>query len=226
MNNFFRNLRFLAFYRVLTKRIFSLERFGDQCGWNIDPNLLNPDSIVLCAGAGHDISFEKQLISKVRCKVMLLDPSPTGIKTVVQEKLPSEMLEFRTIALSETDGTLRFRAPEDADEGSFYETNDNASAANEWPSRSLSSLAIEQRWPRIDLLKIDIEGSEYGVLNEIISKKVEAGQICVEFHYGGNFSGTRMMMINTILKLRRAGYDLVHHIHKDHTFINRTLLKT
>jgi hypothetical protein len=39
------------------------------------------------------------------------------------------------------------------------------------------------RHSRIDILKMDIEGAEYAVVNDLIKDHIEVGQILVEFHH-------------------------------------------
>jgi hypothetical protein len=36
---------------------------------------------------------------------------------------------------------------------------------------------------RVDVLKIDIEGAEYGVLGDVVSSGVAIGQLLIEFHH-------------------------------------------
>jgi hypothetical protein len=43
---------------------------------------------------------------------------------------------------------------------------------------------------RIDILKMDIEGAEYSVLEDIAREKIPVGQILVEFHHRLTSVGT------------------------------------
>lgn len=218
---FLKDLRFALFYRGLTRRNVPLVTRGGVCPWTYNAAALGPASHLLCAGAGHDISFEKELIAAHGSRVVLLDPSPTGIATVQQENLAPEQLRFMPVGVAGKDGVLCFEAPLDATEGSFRKSESECARFFEFPCKSLSTLMNELGWSRIDLLKIDIEGSEYEVIQEILTNRLDVRQICVEFHYGPAFGHTRLEMIRAILALRRAGYDLVHRIHWDHTFLRR-----
>jgi len=63
--------------------------------------------------------------------------------------------------------------------------------------------------PRIQLLKMDIEGGEYGVLDSILGSKVLVEQLLVEFHHRmapHRFEDTEA----AIRKLRSRGYRLFH----------------
>lgn len=49
--------------------------------------------------------------------------------------------------------------------------------------KKLSTLMQENSHTHIDLLKMDIEGSEYAVLDNILKEKIDIKQICVEVHH-------------------------------------------
>ena len=48
--------------------------------------------------------------------------------------------------------------------------------------QTIDSLMKKNKHQKIDILKMDIEGSEYEVLEDILSKKIPIKQILVEFH--------------------------------------------
>ncbi|PYI89389.1 MAG: hypothetical protein DME26_01395 [Verrucomicrobia bacterium] len=215
-----KDLRFRLFYLLLSRTRVPLVTLGDECQWTFCDIGIGSGSLVLCAGAGHDISFEKALMTAYRCKVVLLDPSPTGIATVQRENIPPEQLHFMPVGLAGENGLLGFRDPRDPREGSFRDGQNQAGAVR-LHCKSLLTTMSELRWTHIDLLKIDIEGFEYAVIQDLLRKRLDVLQLCVEFHYGLASGHTRQEMVRNILALRRAGYDLVHHRHQDHTFLRR-----
>ena len=77
------------------------------------------------------------------------------------------------------------------------------------PCRRISSLMSELGHKKIALLKMDIEGSEYDVIEDILTNKLEIDQILVEFHH--RFPGIGMQKtLDSVAALRRAGYQLFH----------------
>ena len=74
----------------------------------------------------------------------------------------------------------------------------------------------------IDLLKIDIEGFEYEVLESCIGERIPIKQICVEFHdFFPEIPKSRTtQMIRT---LESHGYHLIHRHRHDHTFLRREI---
>jgi hypothetical protein len=58
---------------------------------------------------------------------------------------------------------------------------------------------------RIDILKMDIEGAEYQVIDDIIKSNIDIGQILIEFHHRFIDNGIRMTK-KSINKLNQHGY--------------------
>lgn len=217
-------LRYRAFYSLIERRRCDLVTLGGECSWTMLPNL-SADSRVLCAGAGHDISFELELASRFHCQIHLLDPSPTGKATWTKNKAAAgSKILFHPIALSGVDGNLSLGPPADEVEGSFRSLPKSAMNCISVPARSAPSLMEEWGWDSIDLLKMDIEGGEFAVLDSLRDAEIRVGQICVEFHHGRDFATTGKDSRKAILNLLRQGYRLVHHIHWDHTFVQKSLL--
>jgi hypothetical protein len=73
----------------------------------------------------------------------------------------------------------------------------------------------------IDLLKIDIEGFEYEVLESCLSAGIPIKQICVEFH---DFFPhiPRRKTTDMIRLLQSKGFELIHRLRHDHTFLLKT----
>ena len=61
---------------------------------------------------------------------------------------------------------------------------------------------------KIDLLKIDIEGMEYLVIEDFLSSGVQVDQICVEFHHRWLEIGV-LQTKRTIEKLNHAGFKII-----------------
>jgi len=167
---------------------------------------------------GQDISFELDLIENYNSSVYLFDPSPTGVSTMNKYK-SQYRLYYNEIGLSENDGYFSFFTPKDAKEGS-YTINNSAGGEDQqnFYCKKLTSIAAQNNHKLIDILKIDIEGSEYGVINDICNSDLVIRQICVEFHHFFK-DISRIKTFLAIVKLYRKGYRLVHKIGTDYTFI-------
>src|SRR5690606_22369056 len=94
----------------------------------------------------------------------------------------SKKYKFFKIGLWDKKGSLKFYFPKNKDHVShsllnLQKTHDYIKVSVD----SLKNIAKKNKHKKIDLLKIDIEGAEYKVLNSISKDKLEVKIICVEF---------------------------------------------
>lgn len=217
---FLRDLRYRIFYGLALRKGWLLMALGDraqECDWNIHPGELGPSSVVYSGGVGNDISFEHALARQFGCAVVLFDPSPTGRATMALPENQLGAFHFVPIALAGHSGELTFHAPIHAAEGSFYHSAAPGAAVHV-PCTTLTALMEKQGHAWIDLLKLDIEGSEYEVLDEIVTRRIPVRQICVEFHHGLMPHIRRSQTIRAILRLLWRGYRLLDQTGNNHTF--------
>jgi FkbM family methyltransferase len=217
-----RDLRYRIFYWLLLRRanLTTLCPPGSHCAWTICPDGLNSQSVIYSGGVGSDIGFEHELARQFGCGVVLYDPSPTGIQTMAlpENKIPA--FQYFPVALAAHRGVLRMAPPKPGDDNWFPRTD--ADAKLEVPCTDLRSFMEQNSHTHIDLLKMDIEGSEYEVIDDILEKRIPVRQICVEFHHGNLPWIRRSQTIRSVLKLVASGYRLVSHVSGDHTFILRS----
>lgn len=192
--------------------------FGKENVWHLDPTGLDERSVVLSGGVGKDISTELELIDGYGCHVDLFDPSPTGVATMQRPENHRPQLEFRPEGLAGATGTVRFSEPADPGEGSF--TVDRNEANVEFTCRSLSEFARERGYERIDLVKLDVEGFEYEVLDDLLACGLPIRQLCIEFHHFEAHIPWRATA-SALSKLGRAGYRVIYKDGSDFTLLHR-----
>lgn len=205
-------------------------------GYYVPENFLSPDSICYCIGAGEDISFDTELKVIYDAQVYIFDPTPEGINhfqklkdytrtnqilTLPSDKpftyrISSEQLDsitFVDIGVWDQSATLKFFAPLRDDYAShslylFKESNDYIEA----PVDRLSNLMSQLGHTTIDVVKLEIEGAEYTVIDTIVEDKLDIKSILVEFDevHHANDKGFHFRIKKTCNKLKKAGYVLIH----------------
>lgn len=206
----------------------NLERLGsDYGGWYAPVHDLGKDSVVYSAGIGQDISFDKALIERCACPVYGFDPTPAAIDFIghqVREGALSPLFFFDPVGLWDSETNLQFFAPKTRGwVGSYSALNLQGTDARESisvPVRRLSTLMRERGHRSIDLLKIDIEGAEYRVIDEIIEKNIPIRWLCIEFDQPVPFWTTN----RTLRRLKEAGYQLCKVDRWNFVFRNQRLL--
>jgi FkbM family methyltransferase len=197
-------------------------KVGGASSWAIRRELLRPGAVVISGGAGRDVSFEIELASRYGCQVFLFDPSPTGVETMARKENQHERLRFLPIGLAARAGAVEFNLPENTVEGSYSRRRDALqTSTTTFSCTTVSEFAREQRLTKIDVLKLDIEGFEYDVLDEVLDAKLPVRQICVEFHHflpGISVSQT----LRCLWRLKRNGFNIVRKEMCDYLFVARS----
>lgn len=153
-------------------------------GFYVCPDLLNDTSIVYSFGIGEDISFDNMIIERFGCSVHAFDPTPKSITWIKEQKLPEAFI-FNPYGLGTINGFTRFYLPQNPEHvsGSLI-VNSNVSIANsiEVPMKTFVDIVREYGHTSIDVLKMDIEGAEYSLLESILNSNIKIDQILIEFH--------------------------------------------
>jgi len=153
-------------------------------GFYVHPNLLNSESIVYSFGIGEDISFDRMLIDEHKCQVFGFDPTPKSIEWINSQKLPS-LFTFYGYGIDSKTGYVNFNLPKNKNHisGSIL-NHQNVDENNivSVPMKCLNDIVNELGHNHIDILKMDIEGSEFEVIENILSSSIEINQILIELH--------------------------------------------
>jgi FkbM family methyltransferase len=164
--------------RLPTRRIGSA--YG---GWVVaaEPlgSVANP--VVLSFGLGDDISFDEEISQRYGAIVYGFDPTPASLNWIEAKGKPSTMQVF-PVGIATFDGQQTFSLPESDNRGNFsIKANSiNSVVCNVMRYASILEMLNLQR---VDILKLDVEGSEYDVIPDIIASSVLPVQLLVEFHH-------------------------------------------
>lgn len=186
---------------------------------------LNSDSVVLDAGA-HRGEFSSVLYRSFGCRCVLIEANP----------LLSEMLEQLRIgtvfnaALAGIDGRTKLHLEDNLESSSIIREHGKPMTATlDVTTVSLKTVLSRIGSDHIDLLKLDIEGAEFEVINctpEEVWRKT--AQVSVEFHEGLSDSADGQRFKEARAKLDRCGFAcgiMSFRTHGDVLFVNQNLLQ-
>ncbi len=199
MEGFFKKSKY--YLRLLLKQLFQkvpriwpkvhllTESHGSNYGgWCIYPLPINRTSIIYSFGIGKDLSFDLSLVKTYGVEIYAFDPTPESIMWVEAQKVPQELHVF-DYGVADFDGKAFLNSPNNPQHISHTLLNNvyNLGDRVEVQVYRLETIMKQLGHDHIDLLKMDIEGSEYDVLDDIQESKIQINQLLVEFHH--NFPG-------------------------------------
>ena len=182
------------------------ERIGSGYGgWTLFPGLLDESSVVFSLGVGEDISFDLGLIARCGVKIHAFDPTPRAVRWVADRGTPDAFV-LHEIGIAAFDGEARFIPPRDPRHVSLSMVEGAATERTvTLPVARLQTLMERVGVQELDLLKLDVEGAEYPVLQDLCRSSVRPGQILVEFHH--HLPGfTVRQTVDAVAALRSLGY--------------------
>lgn len=214
----------ITFAKILARS--DLLKLGTSYGgWIIPINLLSADSICYCVGCGEDISFDLSLIEEIDCNVFGFDPTPRAIQHVKMITKNNNKYYFCEVGLWDEDDVLKFYAPKDCTHVSHSLLNlQRTEDYFEGKVRRLSGIMKENNHKKIDLLKLDVEGAEYNIIDSIIEDRINIKVLCVEYDecFHPLDSNYKQRIKRSINKLFDYGFSLVcAQGNGNYTFVNK-----
>jgi FkbM family methyltransferase len=213
---------FLKFNRIFRRfYFFTIEFFNKKMvyqhtidivgGKAIVKALLNENSLIFSAGVGLDFDFEHSMISEFNARIIALDPTETAANFIEEwarfNKRASNNIVFLKKALT-TDGlpVKFYHSDSDYMASTLKDHRDSGVLFNTWESLSIHKVLIDHK---IDYLKIDIEGSEYDIIDSL--KSLDVPQVSIEFHHFCSESYSLIDTIRCINKMISFGYEVIDY---------------
>lgn len=205
-----------GFCFFLQRKKFPVETLGNRgAQWKIPLSLLSQQSVCYCAGVGEDISFELELSKIIHPQIFLFDPTPRAIRYIKGIPL-SRKIHFSPWGLWATNSKQKFYQPQ----SQAYVSHSivNLHGTHEYfiaECKSLDWIMKQNRHPELSLLKLDIEGAEYAVLEKLLRTKNRPKILAVEFDQPTPLFQT----ISMIVRLIKSGYILVDQTRWNFIFV-------
>ena len=150
---------------VKCKHVWYGNNYG---GFYVNPDLLNENSVIYSFGIGDDISFDTTIIKKHHCHVFGFDPTVYSMQWLKTQNIP-ETFHFYNFGISSESGYVDFylaKNPEHTSESIVVQSNINVKKKVTVKMKSLKDIMIELGHNHIDVLKMDIEGAEYDLIEK------------------------------------------------------------
>jgi FkbM family methyltransferase len=190
----------VASYRLPDANLeHNLMLFDRVCEHTFIRDILSPRSLVIDLGMNKG-NFSYEIQRKYGCKIIGVEPNPVLCCNIIQ----SERLHCYNYAITNEVGEVDFYIDEaDSESSSIYL---KTGSKIKIPSITLSHLIDDPKGLEVDLLKIDIEGAELLIFDEIDHQILwNIKQITIEFH-GFIWPNQIQIIRKVIKKLRHADF--------------------
>lgn len=213
---------------------------NDYGGFDVAADILDEINlkrkvIVYSFGIGEDLSFSQEVYERWDCEIFAFDPTPKAIEYVENSSMSDKIgFHFYPWGLSDKDGAAQFFLPKERLYVPAYMTNgekveeisgslveyEGVGESISVEFRTLQTIMEQMGHSQIDLLKMDIEGSEFAVIDEILNSGVVFEELCLEIH-NRFFKNGRGMLKDMVNKLNGSGYYIasVSHSMYEITFV-------
>tara|TARA_Y100000593_G_scaffold94300_1_gene192735 strand:+ start:2059 stop:2703 length:645 start_codon:yes stop_codon:yes gene_type:complete len=164
------------------------------CGHTFDQDRINSESLILDLGANRGV-FSKGVMDRFDCTVVAYEPSRLLCENQLKELSDGyEKFSFYPNAIWSEKKTLMLSDFSDKEGGTSGVANsviphkrdtrkDGRYIRDKYEVECVSLEEVLNSYDKVDLLKVDIEGSEIEVLTKISEDNLKkCNQICVEFH--------------------------------------------
>jgi FkbM family methyltransferase len=202
-------------------------RYG---GWWIDTRMIGVEPLLIDCGLGEDISFPQGFLERYpAARVIGVEPNPRSL-AYSRTHCPPGMEILPQAFWTQEGEKLTFhlprsqdRLPEGADgvSGSLINSHEyvNDGELLEVTTTSLTCLMEQAGRERCDILKLDIEGAEYAILDQLVAsgELSRIDQLLVEFHHGVTHH-TREDTDKAVALLLADGMESIHTEGRNYIF--------
>ena len=195
---------------------------------------MNEEKILISAGLGGDISFEKEL-SKKNFKIFGVDPDPDCHLFIKQSTQNDFFEKCWAAALSNETGSIILYKGE---ERSFDSWTDSKIAGDRTIFKEFETVGISDLYELLAIsdkheytyLKLDIEGGELQVLDAIIKNQLKFKYLSVELDFLSLtpalafFARIKKILTarNLMRKLKTLGYEFIFNEHYNLFWISKS----
>lgn len=195
-----------------------LDRVGVGAhGWTFCTPVSKFNHVVFSVGIGSDITWDEEMIEKYSTQHHGWDPTPVPVEFFKHHPKPKDFI-FHRFGLGAVNGNVTLKvAKGDKDNLSIMERESLAvdGTVLSYPILTLGSMMARTRHEWLSILKIDIEGLEFDVLESWHKSmsSIPADQVLIEFHERFFRSNPRrdQLVAQAIMKLADLGFDLICH---------------
>ena len=205
-------------------------RYG---GWWVFGPAIRSDPLLVDCGLGRDISFPIAFLERFGGRVVGIDPNPVAIE-YARAHAPTGMTVRTEAFWTQSGDHITFHLPRPLDQlppgadgvsGSVLASHSYAGqTALEVPTTSLAAVLAQTERQDCDVLKLDIEGAEYDVVEALCTtgELQRVRQLLVEYHHHCT-DRSLQDTLGSVAHVQASGFVLCHREDRNYIFVRRDL---
>jgi len=189
----------------------------DYGGWLLDLDLVPFQSTIISAGVGEDISFDRELIKRKSCQIIGIDPTLKSHRYIESCNQLDNFTLIKKALHGVDDDVIKIfknKNPTHVSE-SILESHHSIKKFDYYFAETTTLQKLFETYNNISVIKMDIEGSEYEVIESLKSIPSSICQICVEFHHFCSDRSTEQTK-TMIEHLKKFGFNEYHQKGEKH----------
>ncbi|MBK1827820.1 FkbM family methyltransferase [Haloferula rosea] len=156
-------------------------------GWAVPATWVTAESVVYSFGIGENASWDLELIAESGCRVHGFDPTPKSLAWA-EQNVREPRFVLHPYGLADEDGDIELWLPSNPDfvSASCRPSDTTSGECIMAPVRCLGSIMDDLGHDRVDVLKMDIEGAEYPVIEDLCRDPDRLSRVhvlLIEFHH-------------------------------------------
>ena len=163
-------------------------------------NSISDEGIAIDVGVGNNPDFTLYLVNKYQLESYIVDPTLKHMKKLKAFESNNPKVHYLPLALGSKNELRTFYESQSNESGSLQKDHKNAKEDKvtkyDVQVVNLDELLSKCGNRQVTIMKIDIEGEEYALVNSISKENLkQVKQLIIEFHHGivGSFSITETM---------------------------------
>jgi FkbM family methyltransferase len=177
--------------------------------WVVPESLIGAGWTCYCVGAGGDVTFDLDLVRKRGALVRCFDPDDDYIRRAQAAGAAQPRFSTHQVAIAPVDGPIRMQrthiiGSRSVSPADLYDTRDYVVV----PGRTIRSLMHDLGDRSVELLKLDVEGGEYDLLDDLDLAGLGVRVFCTQLHHAASVRQARAL----VARIQNAGYHLVANV--------------
>ena len=193
-----------------------LKTYGNKILCGLEQLHEDDECIIYSLGSNNEFDFEQKLSNTTSCKIFIFDCTSSPPKTRIKRVRFEQTCMGRQLKPEDSNRNLQLRLFPYPRPPEGWKSATAIPLIRSVKLESYHTIMKRLNQTRVDVLKLDIEGAEYGVFVDLLQWETMRGslphQLSFETHWWHRDIGHAMLTLQMFEELWKAGYRFISHV--------------